>query len=190
MYGEWCNNDKKRVSGRNVEGVVTGVNNALGHGLRFPRDGYWSLLGALLDHDTKTHLLIYNCPRVRGKYHLQLSQSEEMYHDTNRVIKIITRKKHFQLDSTYKPFTHRETNHITCNLKNWPAAEPDGISNYHLGPRGIQALTDSPHYSYSRDKITNIWIHGTIITILKPNKDRTLVTSYRPIILLSTARSF
>ena len=90
----------------------------------------------------------------------------------------------------YKPFTHRQTHHIICNLKNSPAAGTDGISNYHLthlGPRGIQPLTDLANYNYSHCKIADAWKHGIIITILNPNKDPTLVISYRPITLLYTA---
>ena len=41
--------------------------------------------------------------------------------------------------------------------------------------------------SYSQCKIADTWKHGIIIAILKPNKDATLASSYRPITLLSTA---
>ena len=67
VYGEWCSSEERRVGSVSVEGVVTGVDSALGHGLRIPSDGYWPLLTALLDQDTRSHLLLYQCPRVRGK---------------------------------------------------------------------------------------------------------------------------
>ena len=103
--------------------------------------------------------------------------------------KIIKRKAHFPIDISHKPFTIRQTKHILKNLKNSAATGLDGISNYHLkhlGPRGIQALTDIANYSYSHCRISDTWKHGIIITILKPNKDPTLASSYRPITLLST----
>jgi len=37
-------------------------------GLRRPNNGYWPLLVSLLDQDTRSHLLLYSCPRARGVY--------------------------------------------------------------------------------------------------------------------------
>ena len=56
----------------------------------------------------------------------------------------------------------------------------------HLGPHSIQALTNIANFSYAHCRIPTIWKHGTIITILKPNKNFTIPSSYRPITLLST----
>ena len=54
------------------------------------------------------------------------------------------------------------------------------------GPQGLQVLTNIAIYSYSHNTIPNIWKHGKIITIPRPNKDPTDPASYRPITLLCT----
>ena len=81
------------------------------------------------------------------------------------------------------------TKHIIKNLKHSSACGPDNISNMHLihlGPQGIQALTNLANYSISHNTLPGIWKHGIIITIPKPGKDLTQPSSHRPITLLST----
>ncbi|KAK3890060.1 hypothetical protein Pcinc_005975 [Petrolisthes cinctipes] len=80
-------------------------------------------------------------------------------------------------------------NTITHTATTIRTPNPDNISNIHLkhlGPQGIQALTNIANHSYSHNTIPNIWKHGNIITIPKPNKDPTLPSSHRPITLLCT----
>ena len=99
------------------------------------------------------------------------------------------RKRKIPLDHTAAPFTAKQTKHIINNIRNTPSTGPDNISNMHLkhlGTHGIQALTNISNYSHAHCKIPSIWKRGTIITILKPQKDPTLATSYRPITLLCT----
>ena len=65
----------------------------------------------------------------------------------------------------------------------------DRITNIHLkhlGPHGLQTLTNIANYSYSHCAIPDIWKMGKIITLLKPNKPPTQPASYRPITLLCT----
>ena len=98
-------------------------------------------------------------------------------------------RRRFPLDHTATPFTTEQTLNIIKKTKNSSSTGPDNISNIHLkhlGPHGIQALTDISNYTYAHCSIPNIWKHGTIITILKPNKDPTQPSSYRPITLLCT----
>ena len=98
-------------------------------------------------------------------------------------------KQTYPLDHTLTPFTPVETRNIIKKAKNSTSTGPDGISNLHLkhlGPHGIQALTNIANFSYAHCRIPTIWKRGTIITILKPNKDPTIPSSYRPITLLST----
>ena len=74
-------------------------------------------------------------------------------------------------------------------IKNTSSTGPDNICNLHLkhlGPQGVRALTDICNYSYSHCIIPAIWKCGKIITILKPNKNPTQPSSYRPITLLCT----
>ena len=102
---------------------------------------------------------------------------------------IIRRRLSYPIDHTLTPFLSQNTRHVIKNIKNSPAKGPDSISNFHLkhlGPQGIQALTNISNYTYAHFLIPNIWKQGRIITILKPNKDPTTPSSYRPITLLST----
>ena len=103
--------------------------------------------------------------------------------------RIIRRRTHFPTDPDYAPFTYGQTKHIINNLKNSSACGPDNISNIHLkhlGPQGIQALTNISNYSFSHNAIPDNWKHGIIITIPKPNKNPTQPSSHRPITLLCT----
>ena len=103
--------------------------------------------------------------------------------------KTMRRKLQFPLDHNSNPFTTQQTQHILNNIKNSKALGPDNISNLHLkhlGAHGVQALTNISNYSYAHNVIPNIWKQGIIITILKPRKDATLPSSYRPISLLCT----
>ena len=64
----------------------------------------------------------------------------------------------------------------------------DGISYAHLknlGPWALRAVTDLLNYSIETASIPTVWKTASIITILKPGKDPTLASSYRPISLLS-----
>lgn len=102
----------------------------------------------------------------------------------------ISRRRHkFKLNNTLSPITTAQTTQIIKRTKNSRAAGPDDITNLHLkhlGPHGVQALTNISNYSYQHCKIPTIWKKGKIITILKPKKDPTQAASYRPITLLCT----
>ena len=92
---------------------------------------------------------------------------------------------HSPTTATNTPF--RYCHHIHQLMP--PETGPDSISKFrlkHLGPQGIQALTNISNYTYTHCLIPNIWKQGRIITILKPNKDLTTPSSYRPITLLCT----
>ena len=98
-------------------------------------------------------------------------------------------RRTFPLDHSSSPFTPRMVKNIIKKIKNSTSTGPDNICNLHLkhlGPQGIQALTNICNYSYSHCIIPSLWKKGKIITILKPNKDPTKPSSYRPITLLCT----
>ena len=103
--------------------------------------------------------------------------------------RIIRPRLSYTIDHTLTPLSPQNTKHVINNIKNSPATGPDSIINFHLkhlGPQGIQALTNISNYTYVHCLIPNIWKQGRIITILKPNKDPTTPSSYRPITLLCT----
>ena len=86
-------------------------------------------------------------------------------------------------------FSPQNTEHLINNNENSPATEPDFISNFHLkhlGPHVLYALTKISNYTYTHCLIPNIWKQGKIITILKPNKENIIPSSYRPMTLLCT----
>ena len=99
------------------------------------------------------------------------------------------RKQEFPLDFTVILATTEDTARTIKQLKNSSAVGIDNVSNIHLkhlGPHGIQSLTNIVNYSYAHCIIPDIWKIGKIITILKPNKTPTEAASYRPITLLCT----
>ena len=99
------------------------------------------------------------------------------------------RKQEFHLDFTVILATTEDTTRIIKELKNSPAVGVDNISNIHLkhlGPHGIQTLTNIANYSYSHCIIPYIWKISKVITLLKPGKTPTDAASYRPITLLCT----
>ena len=102
---------------------------------------------------------------------------------------IIRCRLSYPIDHTLTPFSPQNTKHVINNIKNSPATGPDSIRNSHLkhlGPQGIQALTNISNYTYAHCLMSNISKQGRIITILKPNKDPTTPSSYRPLILRCT----
>ena len=63
---------------------------------------------------------------------------------------IIRRRLSYPIDHTLTPFSPQNTEHLINNIKNPPATWPDSISNFHLkhlGPKGIQALTNISNYT-------------------------------------------
>ena len=74
------------------------------------------------------------------------------------------------------------------NSKNNNSTGPDNINIKHLkniGKHGLQYLTNIYNAAINDNKIPHVWKLANIIPIPKPNKDINIVTSYRPISLLS-----
>ena len=66
--------------------------------------------------------------------------------------RIIKHRLSYPIDHTLTPFSPQNTKHVINNIKNSPATLPDSISNFHLkhlGPLGIQALTNISNYTYA-----------------------------------------
>ena len=146
---------------------------------------------------TKTHAAItanlQHIPTHKEQANLLINHYAEISHiKPTRTPTEKLNSKHrrtIPLNHTSTPFTTEQTHNIIKRIKNSNSTGLDNISNQHLkhlGPQGIQALTNISNYSYAHCKIPTIWKHGTIITILKPKKDPTQPSSYRPITLLCT----
>ncbi|KDR24442.1 hypothetical protein L798_06509, partial [Zootermopsis nevadensis] len=74
-------------------------------------------------------------------------------------------------------------------LKLGNAPGPNGISNRvlrHLPRRAITFLTKVFNAVLRRQHFPSAWKHARVVSILKPGKDPTLPSSYRPISLLDT----
>ena len=56
----------------------------------------------------------------------------------------------------------------------------------NLPPNGIKHLLDIYNIIWNNNVFPKYWRHGFVIPILKPNKNKYLTESYRPITLLST----
>ena len=68
--------------------------------------------------------------------HMKLLQSDRLR---------IRHRLSYPIDHTLTPFSPQYTKHVINNIKKSPATGIDFISNFHLkhlGPHGIQALTD------------------------------------------------
>ena len=84
--------------------------------------------------------------------------------------------------------TPAQTRKAIKKCKNSKALGPDEISPImlkHLGPNGINFLTNLFNNSISQAIIPPLWKVGRIIPLLKPKKPADEGTSYRPISLLS-----
>ena len=98
--------------------------------------------------------------------------------------------KECPLDTNISPFTTQTVLKVIRNSGNSRAAGPDGLTIHHLkhlGPTGLQYLTDIFNLSFNHSNIPAIWKHATIVPVLKPGKQPGSGTSYRPISLLCPA---
>jgi hypothetical protein len=77
-------------------------------------------------------------------------------------------------------------------LKVGKAPGPNGIPNTvlrHVPKRAITFLTEAFMAVFRRQYFPSAWKHVRAVSILKPGKDPTLPSSYRPISLLDTVAS-
>ena len=91
------------------------------------------------------------------------------------------------LNASPQQFNAQQTIDAIKKAKASKALGPDGISTVHLkhiGPTGIQYLTDIFNISVKSGNIPSIWKTSVIIPLLKPNKPSDASTSFRPVSLL------
>ena len=102
----------------------------------------------------------------------------------NRIIDRNTRK----LSPETTTITEQQTSLAIKSANNNNSTGPDEINIRHLkplGPRAISYLTKTYNIALNSNVTPKIWKTAKIIPILKPNKDPSIGTSYRPIALLS-----
>ena len=146
---------------------------------------------------TKTHAAITTNPQhtpsrkeqanILINYYASISHLKPTRTETEK--RNSKHKRTVPLDHTSSPFTPSKVQKSIKKAKNTTSSGPDNICNLHLkhlGPQGVKALTNICNYSYSHCIIPTIWKRGKIITLLKPNKDPTQPSSYRPVTLLCT----
>ena len=110
-------------------------------------------------------------------------------HTTDPAARRIKRQlqRNHPIDHTYSPFTTDLTQKAIKISSSSIATGPDGLTMLHLkhlGPRGVQYLTDLFNLSLQAADIPSIWKRATIVPIPKVGKPRHLGTSFRPISLL------
>ena len=91
------------------------------------------------------------------------------------------------LNASSQQYTAQQTKEAIKLAKASKALGPDGISTVHLkhlGPAGLQYLTDIFNISVKKGQIPAIWKTSVIVPLLKPNKPSDASTSFRPVSLL------
>ena len=107
--------------------------------------------------------------------------------DTRRIWK---ENKKNTLDDNSTVFTANQTKEAIKSSKPSKAIGPDKISNLHLkhlGPKGLEYLTQIYNISMKTSGIPDIWKTSTIVPLLKPGKPSDESNSYRPVSLLCPA---
>ena len=86
------------------------------------------------------------------------------------------------------PFSHEDLHQPITSLSTGKAMGPDLIPNEflkHMSDSSLQVLLDLINSCWISGSFPKTWAHSLIIPILKPGKDPTQTSSYRPIRLLS-----
>ena len=87
-------------------------------------------------------------------------------------------------------FTSKQVTSAIKSCRCSRAYDPDSLSIFHLknlGPLATEHLTSLYNDSLKSCRLLSIWKTSLVILILKPGKDSSQVTSYRPISLLCPA---
>ena len=87
-----------------------------------------------------------------------------------------------------KDITKEELKTAISRLKKKKSPGPDGITNemlQHLGNTALQKMLDIFNLSWRNGQVPQCWREATMIPIIKPGKNKTQPSSYRPISLTS-----
>jgi hypothetical protein len=155
---------------------------------------YWQTIKHLQNKqqhiDTNRNLIfrnkvITNNTKIVNEFNKQFTSA--IKRETDNTIRLTNR--HLKtLDTVDINITAQETIIAIKNTKNSYTTGPDNISIHHLKHLGINAielLTHIYNLAINTNIIPKFWKIAKTIPILKPNKDKNLGTSYRPIALLS-----
>ena len=113
-------------------------------------------------------------------------------HTTDPMARLVKRRlnKMRPLDINLNLFTTDLVSQDIRKSGNSRAAGPDGFTNLHLkhlGPLGLQYLTDLFNLSFNHADIPSIWKLAIVFPLLKAGKPAGLGPNYRPISLLCPA---
>jgi hypothetical protein len=111
-------------------------------------------------------------------------------HTSSKLTRTIFKESQRNTTSGATIITASDTSEAIKQAKSSKAIGPDGISNLHLkhlGPLGLEYLTNIFNLSLQHSKIPQIWKNSIIIPLLKPGKDPAESKSYRPVSLLCPA---
>ena len=147
-------------------------------------------------HKAENEAIIFNGSQVSSPkqianyFNRQFTTSMLGRHTSSRDTRLVSR------EIKRKPLTSAvtlTTDQVIKGISSWNNTRsfvPDKLSIFllkHLGSRGTEYLTALFNVSVSSCRIPSIWKSSTVIPILKPGKDSSLSTSYRPISLLCTS---
>ena len=160
---------------------------------------FWNLLKSLSSKETRTapnqpitfnHTTLSTPRTIATAFNRQFTSI--VPHSSDPTARRVKRKlvKLHPLDTNLSLFTVHSVSRAIRDSGNSRAPGPDGLTIHHLkhlGPLGLQYLTDLYNLSIQHSDIPSIWKTSTIVPIPKPGKPLDLGPSYRPISLLSPA---
>ena len=130
-----------------------------------------------------------SCPaKIANKFNKQYSSvvTHKTSKEARRIAKDVKKNQRLQAPT----YTTEQTKEELKKCKPSKALGPDMISNLHLkhlGDHGVAFLTSIFNLSLATGLVPDIWKQSVIIPLLKPGKDPSVSTSYRPVSLLSPA---
>ena len=129
-------------------------------------------------------------PKQINHFNRQFTTSKLGRHTSSRETRLVYREIKRKSLTSAVTFTTDQVNNGISSYSNTRAFGPDKLSIFHLkhlGSRGIEYITALFNDSVTSCRIPSIWKPSIVIPILKPGKDSSLSTSYRPISLLCPA---
>ena len=127
---------------------------------------------------------------IANKFNQQFTTSKLGKHSSSSETRKVSREAKKKPLEEATVFTTELVSRAIKSCSNSKAFGPDKLSIFHLkhlGPVAMKYLTVLFNDSMSTSRIPTIWKSSVIIPILKPGKDSSLGTSYRPISLLCPA---
>ena len=127
---------------------------------------------------------------LAARFNQQFNTSKLGRHTSSSEIRLVsreTKRKSLEMAQTFTTDLERTA---IKSCRNSKVFGPDKLSIFHLkhlGARAIEYITALFNLSVTACQIPAIWKSSLIIPILKPGKDTSIGTSYRPISLLCPA---